>query len=230
MTGFLTLNANPTNNFHAATKQYVDNISVGYVNVSGDTMTGFLTLNADPTSPLHAVTKQYVDNISSGYVDISGDTMTGFLTLNADPTSNLHAATKQYVDNITATLPYDFAFFIEGILQQDKIIGSVAITRTVVISVGAPGSIAIANTASSGTYTLDIIHAVPTGSPAYAPTVIGQITFNAGVLEGSITFNSEVTLSNGDMLQIKTDSLNTPDLTLRDLSITLVGCADNTGC
>lgn len=49
MTGFLTLNANPSNNLHAATKQYVDNqVSTGsFVSKSGDTMTGILTMDAD---------------------------------------------------------------------------------------------------------------------------------------------------------------------------------------
>jgi hypothetical protein len=57
MTGFLTLNADPTNALHAVTKQYAD----ARLLKSGDTMTGFLTLNADPTDPLHSATKQYVD-------------------------------------------------------------------------------------------------------------------------------------------------------------------------
>ena len=69
MTGPLTLNADPTANLQAATKQYVDNIgssnflsSNNKVDKSGDTMTGPLTLNADPTANLQAATKQYVDN------------------------------------------------------------------------------------------------------------------------------------------------------------------------
>lgn len=133
LTGPLTLSANPTNNLHAATKQYVDSEitsaltggSAGnYVAKSGDTMTGFLTLHANPTSNMHAATKQYVeqyvdDAISSGggggsggldtttadtrYVNVSGDTMVGFLTLNANPTSGLHAATKQYVDSVAGS-------------------------------------------------------------------------------------------------------------------------------
>ena len=65
MTGFLELNADPTDPLHAATKQYVDDTAgVGaFVNITGDTMTGFLELNADPTDPLHASTKQYVDDL-----------------------------------------------------------------------------------------------------------------------------------------------------------------------
>ena len=107
MTGFLTLNASPTANLHAATKQYVDALVLSgagippgvFVPVSGGNMTGFLTLNASPTANLHAVPRQYVHN----FVPLSGGTMTDFLTLNADPVTNLHAATKQYVDNATVT-------------------------------------------------------------------------------------------------------------------------------
>lgn len=57
MTGFLTLNADPTSALHAATKQYVDT----FVLKSGATMTGLLVLSADPTASLGAATKQYVD-------------------------------------------------------------------------------------------------------------------------------------------------------------------------
>jgi hypothetical protein len=49
MTGFLTLNADPTADLHAATKKYVDdNSTTGgpFVQVSGDTMTGVLTILA----------------------------------------------------------------------------------------------------------------------------------------------------------------------------------------
>jgi hypothetical protein len=124
MSGFLTLNANPTSNFHAATKQYVDNavgggtsglVSKAYVDTAdglrvlkaGDTMSGFLTLHSNPTSNLHAATKQYVDTGLGGkadsaslglYLPLRGGTLTNFLTLHSNPTSNLHAATKQYVD------------------------------------------------------------------------------------------------------------------------------------
>lgn len=57
MTGFLTLNADPTSALHAATKQYVDT----FVLKSGATMTGLLVLSADPSAALGAATKQYVD-------------------------------------------------------------------------------------------------------------------------------------------------------------------------
>lgn len=49
MTGFLTLNSDPTTALQAATKQYVDNsiLSAPYVLKAGDTMTGNLIINAD---------------------------------------------------------------------------------------------------------------------------------------------------------------------------------------
>jgi len=61
MTGFLTLNANPTLNLQAAPKQYVDTTVAAYLPLAGGTLTGPLTLSADPTANLQAATKQYVD-------------------------------------------------------------------------------------------------------------------------------------------------------------------------
>lgn len=108
LTGFLTLNANPTTNLQAAPKQYVDTSITTNNNLvvlkAGSTMTGYLNLNADPVTNLQAATKQYVDNSITTNNNLvvlkAGSTMTGFLTLSADPVSNLQAATKQYVDNI----------------------------------------------------------------------------------------------------------------------------------
>jgi len=100
MTGFLTLHADPTAAMHAATKQYVDSITLpgNYVLKTGDTMTGPLTLPGAPTAANHAATKAYVDSGDAARVAKAGDTMTGFLTLHADPTAAMHAATKAYVD------------------------------------------------------------------------------------------------------------------------------------
>lgn len=82
LTGFLTLNASPTANLHAATKQYVDSA-----------ITNLTT---------------YVDNQVATRLSLSGGTLTGQLVLASDPTVNMNAATKQYVDgavgNAQATL------------------------------------------------------------------------------------------------------------------------------
>jgi hypothetical protein len=69
LTGFLTLNDDPTAILHAATKQYVDQevadvviaTATDYILKAGGTMTGSLILAADPVVPLEAATKAYVD-------------------------------------------------------------------------------------------------------------------------------------------------------------------------
>ncbi len=125
MTGALTLNANPTANLHAATKQYVDATNgtqdttiTGKVSKAGDTMTGALTLSGAPTADLHAATKKYTDDANTaqdsaqattdtaqdtsmaGKVGKAGDTMTGNLKLPVSgPVANEDAATKKYVDD-----------------------------------------------------------------------------------------------------------------------------------
>ena len=73
MEGELTLNAGPTEDLHAATKNYVDDadnlleekitdLADSVVLKAGSTMTGPLILNADPTEDLGAATKAYVDS------------------------------------------------------------------------------------------------------------------------------------------------------------------------
>lgn len=67
MTGFLQLHADPTDPFHAATKQYVDNAIAGgsnFLPLTGGTMTGPLILAADPVVALEPATKQYVDRLT----------------------------------------------------------------------------------------------------------------------------------------------------------------------
>ena len=115
MSGFLTLHANPTANFHAATKQYVDT----KLALAGGTMSGFINLHADPSTAMQAATKQYVDTKAvAGHNHARGRSPTGcphsylssaegwntlgVCTLHADPSSAMHAATKQYVDGEAA--------------------------------------------------------------------------------------------------------------------------------
>lgn len=112
MTGFLTLNADPTAALHAVTKQYVDNAfdPDQFVEITGDTMTGPLVLSGDPVVALGAASKQYVDQAEADAVtaataaaaaesvSLSGDTMTGPLVLSGAPATGNGAATKDYVD------------------------------------------------------------------------------------------------------------------------------------
>lgn len=62
MTGALSLYGSPSENLHAAPKQYVDNEAAKLVSKAGSTMTGFLVLHADPSTNMQAAPKQYVDS------------------------------------------------------------------------------------------------------------------------------------------------------------------------
>jgi len=98
MTGGLTLAANPTTSFQAATKGYVDNQVGTVLPKSGGVLTGPLTLASDPTISSQAATKNYVDTQAANLLPKTGGTLSGSLTLAADPTSALQAATREYVD------------------------------------------------------------------------------------------------------------------------------------
>jgi microcystin-dependent protein len=69
LSGFLTLNGNPSNSNHAANKAYVDTKfdSVATIDntklpLTGGALSGSLFLHAKPTSALQAATKNYVDD------------------------------------------------------------------------------------------------------------------------------------------------------------------------
>lgn len=117
MTGPLNLSGSPTQNLHAATKQYVDvNLAskqnaLGYtpLNRAGDTMAGPLVVQ-NPTQTNHAATRGYVDSglnakqNTLGYTPLNqaGGTMSGALGVQT-PTQPTHAARKDYVDAGLAT-------------------------------------------------------------------------------------------------------------------------------
>jgi len=94
MTGSLTLNADPSSNLHASTKQYVDNNDALQVTKSGDTMSGELNMGsnkvtnlADPTVDADAANKNYVD-----------DTITTSLATGSPP-PGVQLATAQIEDD-----------------------------------------------------------------------------------------------------------------------------------
>lgn len=66
----------PSQDKHAATKEYVDNAIAGV--------------------PSGGITQEQAD---ARYLQLSGGTMTGVLTLSGAPTSDLQASTKKYVDD-----------------------------------------------------------------------------------------------------------------------------------
>lgn len=107
MTGFLLLNANPTANLHATTKQYTDTRDTATLNsANAYTNAEIVTVNAAITagdSTTLTSANNYTNSQINTTLKLSGGTMTGFLTLNANPTANLHAVTKQYVDAAVPT-------------------------------------------------------------------------------------------------------------------------------
>jgi len=119
MTGSLILNADPSHVFGAATKQYVDAVTISStagialkVAKAGDTMTGTLVLNADPINSLEAATKSYADDRESGAVT----------------TSSADATAKDALIIGTATAGYDTLGEIE--------------TKIIALTSGTSGSLA----------------------------------------------------------------------------------------
>jgi len=116
MTGNLVLNANPSANLGAATKQYVDTADALKVAKAGDSMTGDLAMGLNkitglgaPSADSDASTKKYVDDQDALRVSKSGDTMTGALAMGSNkisglgtPTVDTDASTKKYVDDQAA--------------------------------------------------------------------------------------------------------------------------------
>jgi hypothetical protein len=86
MTGYLTLNGDPTQSLHATSKRYVDaqrDAAIAIANQAvqrgGSTMTGPLLLSGDPTQPAQASTKNYADYLYSALnnakLNRNGDTL-----------------------------------------------------------------------------------------------------------------------------------------------------------
>lgn len=94
MTGFITLNADPTVPLNPATKQYVDNaktsVQDNYVPRAGNvTMTGQVSMTVAPSSDQHLATMRYVLDRKNECVPNSGDaTKTGALTVTGTFTAN----------------------------------------------------------------------------------------------------------------------------------------------
>lgn len=105
MVGPIVLPRAPTEDAHAARKDYVDGLIArsvgGFLRLDGTLpMTGPLTLPGAPTAALHAATRGYVDAADVLRLQLAGGVMTGLLELSGAPVLNLHAATKLYVDSL----------------------------------------------------------------------------------------------------------------------------------
>ena len=126
MTGHLTLSGAPTENLHAATKDYVDSAAAGKVSLSGGTMTGLLTLSGAPTANLHAATKAYVDSeieIACSAVKEQADETEASLAAHKEDMSNPHGVTAAQAGALPitgGTLTGALNFSAGGLVQSWK--------------------------------------------------------------------------------------------------------------
>lgn len=134
------------------------------------------------------------------------------------------AWTKYSIDghSHTLNLPYDLSFFLAGNLLINSIVGSFIATRNIHIEAGAAGSLAYANTA------IPVSQASVALSVTHNGLQIGTITFTALATAGIISIPLDVDLVAGDRLQIVTP--NPINNTLKDIVVTIVGCATATPC
>jgi hypothetical protein len=82
MTGSLILNADPSANLEAATRQYVDSVCAGKVNKSGDTLTYTLKItnpNFTGTSDANAHSAEFILDKPDSTL-FSGNNLWGFTT------------------------------------------------------------------------------------------------------------------------------------------------------
>lgn len=191
MTGDLILNADPSTNLQAATKQYADSLVAGFLPLSGGTMTGNLILNADPSTNLQAATKQYVDTAGGAFLPLSGGTMTGNLILNANPSTNLQAATKQYVDGF---VPLSGGTMTGNlILNADPVSALGAATKQYVDGMGG-AFLPLAGGTMTGSLILnaDPVSSLEAATKQYVDTAGGAfLPLAGGTMTGTLVLNAD---------------------------------------
>jgi len=110
LTGTLILNADPTAQLGAATKQYVEDFATTSVATHANNGILHLTQNQHDLVEAITVTSSEINHLSGVIINIqtqlnnrinkAGDTMLGYLSLSLAPTDPNHATTKTYVDTL----------------------------------------------------------------------------------------------------------------------------------
>lgn len=125
-----------------------------------------------------------------------------------------------YSTSVGKPAPYDIAYFVQGYMVANELVGGFVATRDIVIDTNAPNSKAIAEVAPSlSDTTFRIFH---------DNVEVGTIIFTIGSTVGVITINALLLLVD-DTLKIYVDS-GFIDPSIRDISITIVGCANIVDC
>jgi hypothetical protein len=145
-----------------------------------------------------------------------------------------NTTTSKWEPNNTNELShYDLSYStISTIGTPDDLIGSIMLVEDITFplelgSVDLNGGFAKVLIAPSNAYTFNVVvedFITPTTS------IIGTITFTAGSRVGTFVIPSQVTVTKGNILQIKAHPTNPVDTTLSGLAVTLRGCYTETTC
>jgi hypothetical protein len=202
MTGNLILNADPTINLQAATKEYVDNSISGapYVLKSGDTMTGNLIINADlsvgTTSNMAPLTIQGI-----GGTNYTNATTAYFGSVVTAGANNLYqividkSGTQSFLMGINGnpalsgcTLPPDYIY-----LSTYTDTGGFGICTGNSTTVGTPGT---ANFIINGSGQVNIPNSLSIGTQVISSNALLQLNSNTqGFLPSILTSTQESTLT-----------------------------------
>ena len=231
MTGALTLSGNPTNNLHAAPKQYVDSVVAAHatddtihLTSAQKTWLDAITVSSTEVNHLAGVTGNVQTQLDAK-VDKAGDTMTGALTLSGDPTAGLHAATKQYVDNNVSTRVAKSGDTMTGYLtlHADPVQAKHAATKQYVDNVAqslkVKPAVRVATTANlpgnynNGTYG---VNATLTGT-SNGVLVVDGVTLTTG--DRVLVKDQTDPIQNGDYVVTQPGSPSTPFILTRTVTM-----------
>lgn len=136
----------------------------------------------------------------------------GMIRFNTDTNYVESYSNNLWLDLSFDNAPYDISLFIsENEDNADVILCGYIASRNVTIPSSCGNSVAIANTAPAGTTVYDV---------KINDLSVGNITFNASATVGTVSINTTDMVPN-DILEIINPS--TPDTTIADISVTIVG-------
>lgn len=114
--------------------------------------------------------------------------------------------------DVAAGVPYDLATFYPGVPGNSQLLARIKLARAVTFPINLTGSLADARVAATASTTVTL---KKNGSS------IGTLVWAASGTSGAFTFAAAVSFAAGDVLTLEGPA--TADVTLADISITLIG-------